>query len=58
MNVNDFGQYENGLSQRKRSRETRPHLDTLSVAKFRKSSYVLFFKRSHDPKEPSRRLIL
>ena len=44
MNVKDFGQYENGLSQGKRSREIRPYLDTLSVAEFRKG-YVLFFKK-------------
>ena len=58
MNVKDFGQYKNGPSQGKRSRETRPHLDTLSVAEFRKGSYVYFLKDHMIPKKPSRRLIL
>ena len=40
MNVKEFGQYENGLRQGKRSSETRPHLDTHSVAEFR-NAYVL-----------------
>ena len=58
MNVKDFGQYENGLSQGKRTRETRPHLDTLNVAEFRKGLMYYFVKDHMIPKKPSRRLIL
>jgi len=51
MKVEDFKMFENGLSQSAVSRKTRPLLDTVSVAEFRKGSTSLFFKTSHTENE-------
>ena len=57
-NVKDFGQYENGLSRGKRSRETRPHWIHLAWLSLEKVLMYYFLKDYIIPKKPSRRLIL
>ena len=51
MQTIDFKQWENQLSQGKASKNTRPLLENLSVAQFRKGKPYLFFKTSHAGKE-------
>jgi len=58
MNVKDFADYENGLSQGIESKQTRPLLDTVSVAEFRTGSTSLFYKTSHSEKEFKEALFL
>ena len=47
MQTDDFKQWENQLSQGKASKNTRPLLENVSVAQFRKGEPYLFFKTSH-----------
>ena len=47
MQLDDFKMFENGLSQSKASKESRPRLENVSVAEFRKGSYVMHFKETH-----------
>jgi len=58
MNVKDFADYENGLSQGIESKQTRPLLDTVSVAEFCTGSTSLFYKTSHSEKEFKEALFL
>ena len=47
MQTEDFKQWENQLSQGKASKNTRPLLENVSVAQFRKGEPDLFFKTYH-----------
>ena len=48
MDLLDFKQYTNGLSQGKQSKSTRPLLCNVAVVEFRKGSTNMFFKTEHD----------
>ena len=50
MNCTDFYHFENGLSQSKASKDTRPLLCNVYVAEFRRGSFSFFFK-THDSEE-------
>ena len=47
MKADDFLKFESGLSQGRESRATRPKLENVAVAQFRKGSILMFFKRGH-----------
>ena len=48
MNIEDFRLWENGLSQGKESKNTRPLLANVVVAEFRRGYTQLFYKTNHD----------
>ena len=48
MERKDFLKWENQLSQKKASKESRPLLDNVVVAEFRKGSSLMFYKESHN----------
>ena len=47
MKADDFLKFESGLSQGRESRATRPKLENVVVAQFRKGSILMFFKRGY-----------
>lgn len=51
MNFSDFKEYEKALSHGIVSEKTRPLLENVSVAEFRKGSTSMFYKCSHDTDE-------
>ena len=58
IKVEDFKLFENGLSQSALSKTTRPRLDTVCVAEFRKESTSLFYKQATKKMKNTRKLFL
>ena len=47
MNIGDFKTYASGLSKGKKSKATRPYLNQVYIAQFRRGQTCMYFKKGH-----------